>query len=193
MVWMTDPRTIIPPLRFAPDDATRAFDEWGCNCGPTALAAVLGLTLDEVRPCMGDFEAKHYTNPSLMLASLDRAILHQGVRRPWRSRSIADNVPKLDWPSFGLARIQWEGPWTEPGVPLRVRYRHTHWVGACAANPANVGVFDVNALSDICPHGWTGLDAWEAILVPHIIKTCVPRANGRWHITHTIEIGGATS
>jgi hypothetical protein len=28
----------------------------------------------------------------------------------------------------GINRIQWEGPWLNPGVPARVAYMHTHWV-----------------------------------------------------------------
>ena len=29
-----------------------AHDDWGANCGPTALAAALGMTMDEVRPAV---------------------------------------------------------------------------------------------------------------------------------------------
>ena len=31
----------IPAPRFTPDDADRAFAEWGANCGPAAIAAML--------------------------------------------------------------------------------------------------------------------------------------------------------
>ena len=47
-------------LRFNIADMERASDEWGCNCGPSALAAVTGRTLEEIRPLMGDFEKKRY-------------------------------------------------------------------------------------------------------------------------------------
>jgi len=61
---------LCPAVRFTLADADRAADLWGMNCGPGALAAVCGLTLDEVRPHMGDFESKGYTNPTLMFAAL---------------------------------------------------------------------------------------------------------------------------
>jgi hypothetical protein len=32
-------------LRFTAVDAERASDEWGCNCGPSALAAITGRSL----------------------------------------------------------------------------------------------------------------------------------------------------
>jgi hypothetical protein len=56
--------------RFTEADANRAHDEWGANCGPGAIAAILALTLDELRPYMGDFESKRYTNPTLMWATV---------------------------------------------------------------------------------------------------------------------------
>lgn len=37
-------------LRFTLEDAQRASQEWGANCGPGAIAAIMGMTLDEVRP-----------------------------------------------------------------------------------------------------------------------------------------------
>ena len=33
--------------RFTLDDAERAWRDWGCNCGPGALAATMGMTLDD--------------------------------------------------------------------------------------------------------------------------------------------------
>jgi len=56
--------------RFTEADANRAWEEWGANCGPAALAVVAGLSLDEVRPYLVDFEQKGYTNPTLMFQSL---------------------------------------------------------------------------------------------------------------------------
>src|SRR5579862_2172182 len=99
--------------RFTLADQQRAFDDWGSNCGPGAIAAITDRTLDEVRLHMGDFEEKRYTNPTLMWATLDRL----GVR--WRKQKAP-----LTWPQWGLVCIQWHGPWTAPGVPARVAYRH---------------------------------------------------------------------
>lgn len=167
--------------RFTADDADRAHEAWGANCGPGAIAAILGMTLDEVRPHMEacGFAAKRYTNPMMMLEVLERI----GTR--FRSRSIASNVPKLEFPHYGLARIQWEGPWTKPGVPARVAYRHTHWVGACTLAD-DVGIYDINAMAN--GSGWCSLGDWSLIVVPAILDACVPRASGGWHITHAIEV-----
>jgi len=174
------------PTRFTVDDAQRAYDVWGCNCGPGALAAILGLTLDQVRPHLGDFEAKRYTNPTLMKS----ALVSLGAK--WSLTSLGQRrcgwqVNYLGWPRYGLARIQWEGPWTKPGVPIAARYRHTHWVGSMqGAISDRYGIFDINCLNN--GSGWVSADDWRDVLVPWLLSECEPKADGRWHITHAIEI-----
>lgn len=168
--------------RFTAEDAGRAHDEWGANCGPGAIAAICSLTLDELRPHMGDFEGKRYTNPTLMWQVLNSVGARFKVR--------AGQFGAADLPSYGMARVQWEGPWTQPGVPMRARYRHTHWIGAakrptCGAGTVT-GIFDINAIAN--GSGWCALQDWESILVPWILEECVPRANGRWHFTHVVEV-----
>lgn len=186
MSTMTNP--VPQATRFTRDDAERAYDAWGANCGTGALAAICGLTLDEVRPHMGNFERKGYTNPTLMLDAL-RSLRAADLIGDWR------NIPKragiifgVDWPNYGLCRVQWEGPWTKPGVPMRVRYRHTHWIGVAhrADDGDDVGIFDINMMNN--GQGWGSLHNWRTILVPWILKECVPRADGKWHITHAIEV-----
>lgn len=177
------------PTRFNEADAQQAWDVWGVNCGPGAIAAIVGMTLDEVRPFMGDFESKRYTNPTLMLDSLSR-IRAAGHIKGWRLDKIGRRVTSVQLPNYGLARVQWEGPWTKPGVPMAARYRHTHWIGAAWRNGA-FGVFDINCIKN--DSGWVSLQDWRTTLVPWLLKECVPRADGNWHITHAIEIDGATA
>lgn len=162
--------------RFTLADVERANAAWGANCGPSALAAITGLTLDEVRPHMGDFEGKGYTNPTLMFAAL------RSVGCRWSSFSVGAGS-RSAWPSYGLCRIQWEGPWTQPGVPMRARYRYSHWIGAAQGN--GVGVWDVNALAN--GTGWCALADWERVVVPMLVAT-YKRASGGWHLTHAIEV-----
>lgn len=171
--------------RFTEADLDRANAEWGANCGPSALAAILDLTLDDVRPMLRGFEDKHYTNPTLMLDALARS----GVEWKEGSRPTSKGGLRL-WPSYGLARIQWEGPWTEPGVPMRARYRFTHWVGAKRRH-SSIGIFDVNCLQN--GSGWVDLLDWTEMVAPWLLKNCVPRANGKWHITHAIEVKEPTA
>ena len=168
-----------PAVAFTLADAHRAFDAWGANCGPGALAAVLGLSLDAVRLHLDGFDRKHYTNPAMMRGAL-RSL---SVDHSWRVQ-----VATVGWfPIFGLARVQWEGPWTKPGVPPAAAYRHTHWVGARAAGdgPVDVEIFDINCM---CVGGWVSLREWSGQVVPWLLRQCEPKADGKWHVTHAVEI-----
>jgi hypothetical protein len=170
-----------PPLRFTEEDANEAWEAYGFNCGPAAICAICGMTPEEIRSHLGDFELKRYTNPTLMWKILENLNVRiKGIR------GLADNVPKLSWPRWGLARVQWEGPWTAPGVPIKARYRQTHWIGVNSTNPSDIGIWDVNCLNN--GNGWVSLSNWESIIVPAILKACHPKADGRWHLTHTVEI-----
>lgn len=166
-------RGILPP-RFTQADAERAYDEWGANCGPGAIAAIMWMTLDELRPYMSaaGFDAKHYTNPTMMNDVL------RAIGRPWYKMTAPT------WPTYGLVRIQWEGPWTEPGANARWRYRFTHWVGAARRN-GEIGIFDINCMNN--GSGWVSKEDWAETIAPHLIAL-YPRANGKWHITHAIEV-----
>ena len=178
-----------PALKFTIDQAQAASDEWGFNCGPAAVAAVCGLTLDQVRPMLGDFEKKGYTNPTLMWEIL------RNIGRPWLNtlqQCSSEHQGCLAFPQYGLARVQWEGPWTAPGCPMRVRYRHTHWVGAISSTKdlTEPGweeplIFDVNCM---CVGGWVPLSEWADSVVPWLLGECQPKANGKWHLTHVVEI-----
>lgn len=87
------------------------------------------------------------------------------------------------FPRFGLVRVQWGGPWCRPGVPIRVRYCHTHWVGAVRTDC--LYVFDINAT---CTGGWLPFVEWQGLLVPWLLRETQPRADGSWWITHVAEV-----
>ncbi len=159
------------PLLFSAEDAQAAHDAWSFNCGPAALCAVLELTPEQIREHLIDFHGKGYMNPSAMYRTLD------GLGVDWRG-------VRPGWPRFGLARIQWHGPWTGPRVPRKVAYRYTHWVGSALGGHS---VFDMNAMGE---GGWIPYMEWATELVPLILREGVPRANGHWSITHAIEISG---
>ena len=88
----------------------------------------------------------------------------------------------------GLVRVQWGGPWTKPGVPMRVRYRHTHWIAV--REDGNIqSVFDINSMGfgDGDP-GWCSADGWASNIAPYILNGCEPKADGSWWPTHGIEV-----
>jgi hypothetical protein len=84
------------------------------------------------------------------------------------------------FPTNGLARIQFEGPWCKPGVPLAAAYKHTHWVGSLVENDTTPWIFDVNS-------GWTTYGTWRDMTMPDLTSD-IKRATGKWHVTHRWQL-----
>src|SRR5688572_28926123 len=145
-----------PTVKFSETEAHAAWEQWGMNCGPGALCGLLGLRPEDVRPHMGDFESKRYTNPTLMYAALRSLGVDYTLTIDRTNGAVPKNPGRigLEFPDFGLARIQWAGPWTRPGVPMRARYRMTHWVASWKHQTRGFAIFDVNA--GVC----TDLKSW---------------------------------
>lgn len=151
---------------FNVDEAQAAADAWNFNCGPGALCAVLNVGPETIRPHLCGFEKKGYTNPLLMFEIL------KGLGLKW------ENLKTL--PDFGLVRVQWDGPWCDPGRPLKARYRHTHWIAVCGQE-----IFDINAT---CAGGWLSYHEWDTQLIPWLLKEVEPKASGRWWPTHNLSL-----
>ncbi len=162
---------------FTQEDSKRAFDEWGANCGPNALAFALGISLDDVRGKIPQFEERHYTSPSMMDAALKALGVEVfRVQKPHRDWMCSD--------AMALVRIQWTGPWTKPGANPKWAYRQTHWIATWntdANHPfGEPMVFDVNG-------GIALMQNWEQQIVPALVAM-YPRADGGWFPTHVWEV-----
>jgi hypothetical protein len=170
------PRRVKPyDYSFDAKEAGDAYEAWGCNCGPGALAAMLGLTPNEVRPHIPGFDDKRYTNPTMM----KQALKSLGVA--WHDRKATGHTLC----NYGLVRVQWLGPWTDPGAPAKWAYRQTHWIGSAVLNPADpridqLYIFDINC-------GWTSFTKWALETVP-TLTTLYPRSYGTWLPTHRWEL-----
>lgn len=159
-----------PHYPFNEAEVNAASDAWGCNCGPSALAAILGVKLDTVRPHIPDFDAKRYTNPTMMKAALKSlGVGFDDFPVPQRVQAMGMRA---------LVRIQWEGPWTKPGVPPRVAYGKTHWVASLLCTKSTM-VFDVNG-------GWLSFDEWKRVVVPDLLNFV--KGSTGWHTTHRYEL-----
>jgi hypothetical protein len=108
------------------------------------------------------FDQKGYTSPGMMWGALKRL----RVRYRWHFPRAGKGFPRIAWPRFGLVRVQWGGPWCDPGVPPRVAYMHTHWVASWGEAP-EVMIFDINTTAV----GWISLTEWSEQLVPWLLAT----------------------
>lgn len=145
-----------PVLRFDAVQSELANKDWKATCGPHALAAACGLTLEEVRAVLVNY--KGWMSPTQMTQALLK------LRRPYNFRHHLKTQELCN----GINRIQWEGKWLNPGVPARVAYFHTHWVAH----------FNGAVLCTACaPADWIRVEDWR-----HFHLECEPRSP--FHITH---------
>lgn len=152
---------------FTEAESRQAAQEWGCNCGPNALAFALQVKLDVVRPAIPGFESKRYTSPSMMKQAL------AGLGSPYVD--IPASRQEMFSVITALVRVQWTGPWTEPGMNPRWAYMHTHWITTFKGRSDEALLFDCNG-------GVRSFESWETEIVP--ILTNYPRAYGGWEPTH---------
>lgn len=173
----------MPAYTFTETAMQQAAEEWGCNCGPSALAFALQTTLEDIRPTMAHvgFDAKRYTSPTMMKNALAHLnVRFETMKLPVRAPDGTLAIDPMFQHSFvghilSLVRIQWTGPWTAPGANPKWAYRQTHWI-ATWSDLGDEMVFDCNG-------GILGFDTWEKQIVP-LITDHVPRADGSWFPTH---------
>lgn len=177
---MTDPLyALAPGPRLTPDlyeppDVDEQHELWGANCGPAALAAILGRTVAEVRPLIqpfkgymhaGDLEHALMCVPRVSVRRQNFTVIHG---RGSRSRP---------WPTHGLAVIQIDGPWCDLKNP-RAAYKYTHTV-AVDRRGAFPRVYDGNATM------WLHEADWQREIMDEIVRT--KRATG-WWIRTSLEV-----
>lgn len=163
-------------LRFAEADIEEAHAEWGCNCGPAALAAACGLSLDEARVLLPEFDRKRFVNITMMREAIAEAgwmIVHDW-KRCWAAGERS------------LIRVQFGGPWIaaegEAAQKWQVRSAcmATHWIAQFRGPGGLAFVFDVN--SGLVPWG-----EWERGVMPRI-AAAIPNCDGSYHLTHSWQI-----
>lgn len=151
---------------YAPPDVDKQHELWGANCGPTALAALLGKTVAEIRPLVQPF--KGFMHAGDLVTALGRA--GKQTRRhdePRGSKAL---------PQHGLAVLQIDGPWCEPGVNPKARFRYTHTI-ACWHG---VMVYDGNM------DKWRRRENWERETMAFLVQD-QKRATG-WYTSTIIEV-----
>lgn len=172
----------MPIIQPFTDEQFRAANaEWGANCGPGALAFALQTSLDHALFLLPTF--KGYVNPTMMKAALkDAGRRFSDIRPPPAKPGYCQDIEKMFNERLAVCRIQWEGPWTQPGANPRWAYRHTHWVATWIERGVEL-VFDVNG-------GIVGLEKWDTTIAPQIMDE-IENSSGHWSVTHVLRLHDA--
>jgi hypothetical protein len=162
-----------------PVDIDEAAEVWGANCGPGALAGLLGVDLANVRLAFNaGGKWPGYANPTKMLGALSAMGLAGRPRG-------AETPPSGD----GLIFVQFTGPWE---AVTRAAYRHTHWIayswkrlqdgyGNEEGEPL-LFTYDINWGKF---GAWMPLEDWARVLAPRLAD--YPRCTG-WRWRQVIEV-----
>lgn len=169
-----------PELKYKAADSQRAWNEWGANCGPHSIAAACGLTLDEVKGALLNFPGwmspRHLKDTLLRLKWVHRDEFvgpKSTVDFIWRKQR---NEARIIRPGNRMiARIQWEGRWLNPGQPMNLAYRETHWVAM-----RNDHVLD----TVICAVQWVEKKDW----LERIEDFCKKEGYPGWHFTDFLHL-----
>jgi hypothetical protein len=135
---------------------------WGANCGPTALAALLGREVETVREALQPWPG--YTNPTKIKSALGE------LGYDWRVAT----EPGF----FGLAFVQWCGPWE---AVTRAAYRRTHWIAFRRRTVGPLCAYDCNWGE---AGGWSTLDEWGSVLAPVLL----PKGSTGWRYRLVLEV-----
>jgi hypothetical protein len=164
---------MIPIVRNIVPDLNEQHRLWGANCGPSALAAILGMTAAEVRPLVERVQGGRFLN--YMNAGHLIDALRQAGRQVWR---VECSRGQVQWPKAReLCVIQFDGPWCEPEVPAKARFRHTHIV---ASIRGGIMIYDGNA------NCWLPKQEWQDKIMP-VLQRDVRRSTG-WYTCTVLDV-----
>lgn len=120
-------------MLYTPPDVDEASEAWGANCGPCALAAVLGRPVAAIRDAVSKPSRKttqtalfkdekpFSTYPGYMgIRDLRRAVVRAGASVGMEWSPVV--LRALDFEESVLVMVEWAGPWT--GTRGQAAYRH---------------------------------------------------------------------
>lgn len=159
------------------------------SCGPASLSALLGRPLADVRHAFpGQTDGRTWTN----LAAMQRALTLLGVGHG-TERSPGILMP-ASAPSFGLAMVQFCGPWDDMPIGHPAQLQRSHWI-AMKPHPTLGAeaplVFDINAIDGFPPMSlgwWQPQECWDALIRPELARSYGKKATGAWWLRAVIEV-----
>ena len=153
---------MIDTKKYVPWDIEVARYNFGANCGPVAYAAALQVEVCDIMVHFPQFcEGRRWTNSIQM-------------RQALAARDITTVTKYREFPRYGLALIQWLGPWTQTDFFARSSLRYTHWVAV-----------DGDWLFDHSETTWLLKDQWASGIAPGYLSELSQAAG--WEVKYGLE------
>ncbi len=171
---------------YQPSAVDEQWQEWGANCGPSAIAALVGREVKDVRAVVerlanGD-KNKRCGRSGWWLGHMHAGHLSDTLCELGLEPRRTNFKPgEGRWPKKGLAMIQTEGPWCHPPSKSTARFRYTHTIAVVDAGPAiGITVYDGNV------EAWVKEKWWAEKVMKGLVEG-EKRATG-WHVMMTLEV-----
>lgn len=146
-----------PAHLYTPPDLDEAAARWKACCGHGALAAILRCPVMYLRRAFPWAPREPWTSPKRLRLALE----HLGVQ-VGRDALFSREWPRHPFPPHGLVFVQFEGPWLDPGVPVKEAYARTHLAASSTVNGARY-IYDVNVEP---AGGWVPEEVWRRDILP---------------------------
>jgi hypothetical protein len=147
---------------FIPWDLEIAGINFGANCGPISFAVTVEREVCRTMKFFPHFNYSRSTNLTQML-------------RAYREVGYEIQINKCELPEFGVALIQWTGPWTAKHFFSRWSLFYTHWIAV-----KDRWIFD-HTVGE-----WLEFSQWENEVTPDFISQ-IPRATG-WAVKYGVGL-----
>lgn len=172
-----------PVLPYTLLESAQAHAEWNAMCGHHSIAAAVGVGLDAIRDA--GVPLKGWMSPTMITRTLEALHVQFTQRHLSPARSPA-NV--LSAPSPQILRMQFEGSWMRPGVPVGAQYQRTHYIALFG--PPEQPALIMDPLLNAC--GIHAVDDWLAkARTPDYLAESSFKGTTGWHFTHTWRLGAS--
>lgn len=113
-----------PKLPYTQAESLAAYRDWKATCGHHSIAAACGVSLDQVKAVCPKLCG--WMSPTM----ISQTLFNLGFNS--RKYPVPKRMNTPPGHMVCIMRIQWDGPWCNPGVPAKAAYLHTHYVAVLA-------------------------------------------------------------
>ena len=160
-------------LPYTAAQAKAAHDDWNAMCGHYSIAAATDSPLEDIRTA--GVPLKGWMSPTMISNTL--VALKIPLRRfllkdeGFHDASYILGLNNIN--SGSILRIQWEGSWMNPGVPIGAQYQRTHYI-ACKDGTIMDPAFD--------PAVSLRVEDWLQVVTNDIVPAI--KGSTGYHFTH---------
>ncbi len=152
-------------LPYTSQESAAAHAEWKASCGHHSIAAACNIPLNKVKEACPKLTG--WMSPTMVSQTLEKL---GKCPRCYKENKTMNQPPDH---IVAICRLQYEGRWMEPGVPMAARYKETHYVAIVGGALVMDTTHDTNILLP-----WERWKSWA-----DEYTATRPRKSTGWHFS----------